>query len=280
MDRKETDELIKSFAAWLKIQGKSDGTLNTYIGVLNCFSDFMYKSGFNMQDIQSGDVQSYIHFLEAENKSPGTVEKHFAAISVFSKFLNNPQMVVNINRKLKEKVNDVPESLTLPEQKKLIEEVTADGNLRNITMIFTLLHTGIRVSELCDLNKNDVIVDPENAYLIVKQVNSNEGREIPLSEELRKYLEWYIDSQNKDNPALFVSNINKRLTPRAVQYILKKYNVNPHKLRHTFCQKLINNGVDLHTVSKLAGHKDINVTKRYSKEIQPDVKRAIDKTFI
>lgn len=280
MDRKETDELIKSFAAWLKIQGKSDGTLNTYIGVLNCFSDFMYKSGFNMQDIQSGDVQSYIHFLEAENKSPGTVEKHFAAISVFSKFLNNPQMVANIERKLKEKVNDVPESLTLPEQKKLIEEVTADGNLRNITMIFTLLHTGIRVSELCDLNKNDVIVDPENAYLIVKQVNSNEGREIPLSEELRKYLEWYIDSQNKDNPALFVSNINKRLTPRAVQYILKKYNVNPHKLRHTFCQKLINNGVDLHTVSKLAGHKDINVTKRYSKEIQPDVKRAIDKTFI
>ncbi len=280
MDRKETDELIKSFAAWLKIQGKSDGTLNTYIGVLNCFSDFMYKSGFNMQDIQSGDVQSYIHFLEAENKSPGTVEKHFAAISVFSKFLNNPQMVANINRKLKEKVNDVPESLTLSEQKKLIEEVTADGNLRNITMIFTLLHTGIRVSELCDLNKNDVIVDPENAYLIVKQVNSNEGREIPLSEELRKYLEWYIDSQNKDNPALFVSNINKRLTPRAVQYILKKYNVNPHKLRHTFCQKLINNGVDLHTVSKLAGHKDINVTKRYSKEIQPDVKRAIDKTFV
>src|SRR5213080_237723 len=122
----------------------------------------MYKSGFNMQDIQSGDVQSYIHFLEAENKSPGTVEKHFAAISVFSKFLNNPQMVANIKRKLKEKVNDVPESLTLLEQKKLIEEVTADGNLRNITMIFTLLHTGIRVSELCDLNKNDVILDPEN----------------------------------------------------------------------------------------------------------------------
>jgi integrase/recombinase XerD len=278
--RKETDELVKSFASWLRIQGKSDGTLNTYIGVINCFCDFMFKNGLNMQDIQSEDVQAYIHNLEKENKSPGTVEKHFAAISVFSKFLNNPKIILNIERKLKEKVNEVPESLNPAEQKKLIEEVLADGNLRNITMIFTLLHTGIRVSELCDLNKDDVILDPDNAYLIVKQVNSNEGREIPLSDELRKYLERYIDSQSKDNPALFVSNINKRLTPRAVQYILKKYNVHPHKLRHTFCQKLINNGVDLHTVSKLAGHKDINVTKRYSKEIEPDVKRAIDKTFI
>jgi integrase/recombinase XerD len=280
VDQKESDELIMSFAAWLRIQGKSDGTLNTYIGVIKCFSEYMDKNGFNMQDIKAGNVQSYIHHLEADNKSPGTVEKHFAAISVLSKFLNNPKMIVGIERKLKEKFNEVPESLTLSEQKKLIEEVTADGNLRNITMIFTLLHTGIRVSELCDLNKDDIILDLENAYLNVKQVNSNEGRQIPLSEDLRNYLEKYIESQTKDNSALFVSNINKRLTPRAVQYILKKYDVNPHKLRHTFCQRLVNNGVDLHTVSKLAGHKDINVTKRYSKEIEPDVKRAIDKTFI
>ena len=64
---------------------------------------------------------------------------------------------------------------------------------------------------------------------------------------------------------MFVSSTGERLSERAIQYMLKKYDVTPQILRHTFCQKLIDNNVDLETVSRLAGHKDINVTKKYIK---------------
>ncbi len=64
--------------------------------------------------------------------------------------------------------------------------------------------------------------------------------------------------------------------------MLKKYNVHPHKLRHTFCQKLIDKGIGLEVVSKLAGHKDINVTKRYAKSRmeQFELEEAIQKLLL
>ena len=69
------------------------------------------------------------------------------------------------------------------------------------------------------------------------------------------------------------------MTPRSVQYMLKKFDVHPHKLRHTFCQQLINKGIDLPIVSKLAGHKDLNMTKRYLIDKKLDLDDAIDQTF-
>jgi integrase/recombinase XerD len=86
---------------------------------------------------------------------------------------------------------------------------------------------------------------------------------VPLSDETRGYLELYLESHIHE--AVFVSNAGDRLTERAVQYMLKKYNVNPQKLRHTFCQRLVDNHMDIETVSRLAGHRDINVTKKYVK---------------
>ena len=77
----------------------------------------------------------------------------------------------------------------------------------------------------------------------------------------------------------FLSSLKKRMTARSVQYMLQKYDVNPHKLRHTFCQELINHGVDIRTVAKLAGHRDINVTKRYYIQIEEDLESAINQTF-
>ena len=78
-----------------------------------------------------------------------------------------------------------------------------------------------------------------------------------------------------------LSNVGDRLTERAIQYMLKKYNVNPQKLRHTFCQRLIDNKMDVETVSRLAGHKDINVTKKYVKTQmkQEKVEDAINEAF-
>jgi integrase/recombinase XerD len=91
----------------------------------------------------------------------------------------------------------------------------------------------------------------------------------------------YLDSHSYK--AVFVSvSSGERLTERAVQYMLKKYNATPQKLRHTFCQRLIDNQINVETVSKLAGHKDINVTKKYlkTKMNRQKIEEAIKYAFI
>ena len=117
----------------------------------------------------------------------------------------------------------------------------------------------IRISELCSLDRSHI--DLESHELTVDK--NDDPRVIPLSNEAREYLSSYLNSHSYQ--AIFVSNIGERLSERAVQYMLKKYNVTPQVLRHTFCQRLIDNKVDVETVARLAGHKDINVTKKYIK---------------
>ncbi|WP_407675658.1 tyrosine-type recombinase/integrase [Peribacillus glennii] len=77
---------------------------------------------------------------------------------------------------------------------------------------------------------------------------------MPLSKAASKSISIYRESLKKNSEALFVSSVNQRVTPRTVEYMLNKYDVHPHKLRHTFCQNLFDNRIHIETVSKLAGH--------------------------
>ena len=172
--------------------------------------------------------------------------------------MGKPELTFGLDIKPVEKNNDV-ETLSTKEYNELLEKVKEDDNLRNTTIVVVLLHTGIRVSELCSLERSHI--DVESHELTVDK--NEDTRVIPLSNEAREYLGSYLNSHSYQ--AIFVSNIGERLSERAVQYMLKKYNVTPQVLRHTFCQRLIDNKVDVETVARLAGHKDINVTKKYIK---------------
>ena len=276
MDTSAKDEMIFSFAEWLRDQGKSANTIKTYTGVLSQFCDQTQKI---LMEIHSEDVQGYLDNLENCKKSPGTIEKHYIALNVFFKFLGKPQVMLSVERKVKEHKLEVPETLSLNEQQILLRDIEAEGNLRNIAIVYLLLHTGIRVSELCDLNGRDVIMETERNYILVRNAKGEVDRSVPLTISAIQHIQNYLLSLKEKADPLFISSYNQRITPRSVQYILKKYNVHPHKLRHTFCQRLVDNGIDIQTISKLAGHKDLNVTKRYLKEKSLDLANAIDQTF-
>ncbi|PEZ79658.1 tyrosine-type recombinase/integrase [Bacillus sp. AFS017274] len=276
MDTSAKDEMIFSFAEWLRDQGKSANTIKTYTGVLSQFCDQTQKI---LMEIHSEDVQGYLDNLENCKKSPGTIEKHYIALNVFFKFLGKPQVMLSVERKVKEHKLEVPETLSVNEQQILLRDIEAEGNLRNIAIVYLLLHTGIRVSELCDLNGRDVIMETERNYILVRNAKGEIDRSVPLTLSAIQHVKNYLHSLKEKADPLFISSYNQRITPRSVQYILKKYNVHPHKLRHTFCQRLVDNGIDIQTISKLAGHKDLNVTKRYLKDESLDLANAIDQTF-
>jgi integrase/recombinase XerD len=280
MKSNSADNVIERFSEWQKKQGKADGTVKTYVGVLEKFQSWLASEETLLDQISKNDVQLYLDHLEEEQKTPGTIEKYLAAISAFSHFLGKPQLVLDIQRKEKTKENETPESLGENQEKQLLREVESNENLRNITIVYTLLYTGIRVSELCALNVKDVQIEDEKGKILIKDKDGTIERVIPLSTTVSEYLKNYLDSLDPNREPLFVSSVNKRISPRAIQYMLQKYNVNPHKLRHTFCQKLINKGIDINTVAKLAGHKDVNVTKRYANMLNPNLEDAIDQTFL
>jgi len=255
----EAIPLILDFCNWLKEQKKSPNTIATYKRELEKYQEWLQEKNYDIHHVTKGDIQSYIIFLEQEQKSLATIDKTIGAIRTFAKFLKKPELVFGIKIKPVEKKEKI-ETLSSNEYALLLNQVKEDGNLRNIAIVYILLHTGIRVSELCKLNWSNV--DFIKNELIVQR--NDEERFIPLSKDTRIHLKNYLQSHTSTE-ALFITKSGDRITERTVQYMLKKYRVNPNKLRHTFCQRLIDSNVDLEIVSRFAGHKDINVTKRYVK---------------
>ena len=276
LEENSYNQQIEEFIFWLEKEGKAESTIKTYLSVLDKFHNWL--EGKDLQSVKQMDVQNYISHLEQENKSPGTVEKYLAALSVYARFSGISDIILNIEKK--EKVKDLtnPDFLNEQEAERLLSDVEKDGNLRNIAIIYLLLHTGIKISEMCSLNRSDIEITDDKGKVYIRNNNIVE-RMIPLSSRVVKHLERYMQTLNYHVEALFVTTVNKRISPRGIQYMLEKYEVNPNKLRHTFCKRLVDKGVDVHTVSRLAGHKDINVTKRYLNEDNIDLEKAINQAF-
>ena len=254
----EAIPLIENFCIWLQEQKKSVNTIKTYKRELEIYQEWLQEKGRGLDLLKKVDIQSYIYYLESQQKSITTIDKTAGVIRTFAKYLGKPELTFGLDIKPVEKNNDI-ETLSTKEYNELLEKVKENDNLRNTTIVYVLLHTGIRISELCSLDRSHI--DLESHELTVDK--NEDTRVIPLSNEAREYLSSYLNSHSYG--AIFVSNIGERLSERAVQYMLKKYNVTPQVLRHTFCQRLIDNKVDVETVARLAGHKDINVTKKYIK---------------
>ncbi|WP_168413097.1 tyrosine-type recombinase/integrase [Bacillus salacetis] len=271
------NDLIEQFTAWLKQEGKSANTVITYERELKKYQDWLQMNEKNLNEFSRGEVQNYIHFLEAQGRSPVTTDKILGVIRTYSKFLKKPELTTEIDIRTAEKNQEI-DCLNALQCGDLLKEVKDDGNSRNTAIVYTLLHTGIRVSELCGLDKSHVDL---GAKRISVKAPTGDQRVIPLSEEAAHFLQKYIEEWAV-NDALFVSKSQERLTERSIQYILKKFDVNPHKLRHTFCQQLVDKGISIEVVSKLAGHKDINVTKKYAKSRmeQMALEDAIQRTFV
>lgn len=272
--------ILEPFSGWLEKHEKTENTVKTYSGVMHSFYKWMLLRNAYIDDLTKEHLEAYIHELEDEGKSASTIGKTLAAFSLFARFLEKPYLVQDIEVHLSpNRTETAPECLEREEREQLLTDVKKDGNLRDIAIVYVLLHTGIRVSELCLLNHEDVVQHDNGSILIVRGPKREVKRTIPLFKEAGEHVNRYRTQVKGQHEALFLSSVGQRMTTRAVQYMLKKYEVNPHKLRHTFCYELICKGVDLATVAQLAGHSDINVTKRYVPLTSVNLEEAINRAF-
>ncbi|QQE81552.1 tyrosine-type recombinase/integrase [Alicyclobacillus sp. SO9] len=273
-------EVVDRFREEQIEKGRSELTAKTYTNTLCKFNEWLLQNEGDINNLTRHDIQSYINHLDSIGRSASTIQKTFAALSVFARFLKRSDIIENIRVPEFRKQNNVaPKSLERNDKNRLLREIERDGNLRNISIAYMLLHTGLRISELCALDVEDVEIHERSGQVIVRHGKGNIARKVPLSAEARHHLSKYLESRGDKNTALFMSNERKRISVRTVQYMLSKHGVHPHQLRHTFCHDLVGSGVDISTVAELAGHSDINVTRRYSKPTQAELEKAIEQVF-
>ena len=287
-------DLVQAYENYLtKVKQASNNTISSYMRDIRQFSVWFYQQGSDdIMDATQQNIADYISYLEKEGRTGATISrslaslKNFYAYVVSSGFLEKtPVTDIRVDRGEKK----LPQILTGREIELLLSQpvcVDAKG-YRDKAMLEVMYATGIRVSELIELDVDDVNIEQG----IIKCSNAKKTRVIPLYPAALKALSVYMrdirDSMllTPSEPALFVNVNGIRMSRQGFWKILKHYQstariekeITPHTLRHSFAVHLLENGADLGSLQELMGHSDISSTQLYTQMINQKIKSVYEK---
>ncbi|MBO7699100.1 tyrosine-type recombinase/integrase [Candidatus Saccharibacteria bacterium] len=288
-------DLIQEFLQHVEIEmGRSVETVRNYELYLTRFYDMMVvdlNHEMRASDIDEEMIRKYrlrLNRMETDEKgsrlTPLTQSYYLIALRGFLKYLARR----GINS-LDPALVDLPKThrsqvtfLHLDEVQDMLDEidVNTETGLRDRAIIELLFSGGLRVSELCGLNRDDINL--ERREFVVRGKGSKD-RPIFIDDTAASRVADYLAVRHDSLPALFLNNSRnsgtvstsgdyRRLTPRSIQRIIDKYaraagitkHVTPHTLRHSFATDLLMNGADLRAVQSLLGHSNISTTQIYT----------------
>lgn len=288
-------DLISAYENYLtKVKQASVNTVFSYLRDIRQFSSWLHlTAGMNVEDVTELNISDYLTHLEQEGRSNATVSrtlaslKNFYAYVVSSGFLEASPVTGDIRVERGEK--KLPEILTGKEVELLLSQPACvdPKGFRDKAMLEVMYATGIRVSELIDLDVSNVNLE----LGIIKCSGSKKTRLIPLYPAALKSLSVYITEireamlADPDEQALFVNIGGARMSRQGFWKILKHYqqtahidkDITPHTLRHSFAVHLLENGADLNSVQELMGHSDISSTQMYANMINNKLKSVYEK---
>jgi len=280
-------DLIKAYENYLtKVKQASANTISSYMRDIRQFSEWL---GTDVSDATQQNIGAYLQFLEQDGRSAATISRALASLKNFYAYLvssgfceKTPVTDIHIDRGEKK----LPQILTGREIELLLSQpicVDAKG-YRDKAMLEVMYATGIRVSELIDLDLDDVNLEMG----IIKCTAAKKTRMIPLYPAALRALTIYIRDiresmlASADEPALFVNVNGSRMSRQGFWKILKHYQstahidkeITPHTLRHSFAVHLLENGADLGSLQELMGHCDISSTQMYTQLINQKLKKV------
>ncbi len=273
-------DMLQEYKVYLKDKlCVSKSTYDAYVRDVSSFLSYVDISvSHDIRDVRENDLEGFKKALEMRGKTPATVNRSFASVKSFYRFLR----VAGIQSyDPTEKFHAVKQEKKLPtilsgkEVDKLlrIPDVNTPKGCRDKAMLELLYATGMRVSELIDLNLDDI----QLGRSIVSCRSGNVIRSIPIYSAAKNAIKDYLlrvypyYSQN-DNNALFINMNGTRLTRQGFWKIVKHYadelglkvEITPHTLRHSFAAHLIENGASVEDVKEMLGHADISSTQIYA----------------
>lgn len=277
-----------------KVKMASANTVFSYMRDIRQFSEWLLREeDRNVVEATELNIQSYLAYLQDQGKSGATVSRSLASLKNFygylvsTGFLENSPVTARIHVERGEK--KLPQVLTGKEVELLLAQPACvdPKGFRDKAMLEVMYATGIRVSELIDLNVDDVNLE----LATIKCTSAKKTRAIPLYPAALKALRQYLKDvrgimvMNPSEKALFVNINGVRMSRQGFWKILKFYQakanitkeITPHTLRHSFAVHLLENGADLGSVQELMGHSDISSTQMYAHMINQKIKSVYEK---
>jgi len=281
------EERIKDFGHYLKLERSlSDNSVEGYlsdVGKLKQFIDISRKS-IRPEDISPNDLRAFLEYVNELGMSAHSQARILSGLKSFFKYLlfdgsieKDPTALIEgpkLGRKL-------PDTLSFHEIERLLNAVdlsTAEGG-RNRAILEVLYSSGLRVSELVDLQLSNVYRD--SGFLRVTG-KGNKERLVPIGRDALKYLDIYLEAIRGKAPHkspkkgfesfVFLNRNGSKLTRVMVFTIIRnlaqriglRKRISPHTFRHSFATHLIEGGADLRAVQEMLGHESITTTEIYT----------------
>lgn len=287
-------DLICAYENYLsKVKQASANTVSSYLRDIRQFSQWLSTQGvISVVDATQLNIGDYMLYLEDGGKSGATISRNLASLKNFYSYLitagfleKTPVLDIHVERSEKK----LPRILTAREIELLLAQPVCvePKGFRDKAMLEVMYATGIRVSELIDLNVDDVNLEQAT----IKCAAHKKTRSVPLYPDalraLKTYLHDYRDLlvASPTEKALFVNINGTRMSRQGFWKILKHYQstaridieITPHTLRHSFAVHLLENGADLGSLQQLMGHSDISSTQVYTQMVDQKLKAVYEK---
>ncbi len=266
----------------------SENTMSSYMRDLRQLQDYLHQEkGSTLSAVSEADLRAYIEHLREAGKSVSTIARNIASWKNFYQYLIQQNIIQeNPARGLSagKAEHKLPEILSNREVELLLQQPRATDakGTRDKAMLELMYATGIRVSELIELNVSDVNLQTGS----IRCYSKNRERFIPMYPYAVSILRDYLDHvrssmvSSEENEALFVNMSGERMSRQGFWKIIKYYqnkakikkDITPHMLRHSFAAHLLENGADLKSVQKMLGHSDISSTLFYTQLVPTSIR--------
>lgn len=274
-------DILTDFEEYLVTDGKGEKTVSSYIGDIRIFLEWLETKDVAFSgNLTRFYITSYKEELIEKGYTINTINKKINSLNSFNQYLISEGLCnekVVYTRKDKIRIAQGSESEVAVFSDDEVERILfylenrEQVSLRDRAAILILLYTGLRVSELVGIKIKDIDLLTLNLKVVGK---GGKYREVPLKAEAAQAIKDYLDSERRasrftDSDYLLLTQRAGKMVKDTVNKLLRKYAreldlvLYPHKFRHTFCTRLISKGVELTTVSKLAGHSNIHTTANF-----------------
>jgi site-specific recombinase XerD len=286
------DRLVGRFLQDLERQETSPKTRDAYRLDLLHFTGWFSRTvgeSFSPEAVTPTDVREYRgHLITVEHRQPATVNRRLAALRRFFQWAKATGLVKELptdNVKGVASSPRAPHWLDKRDVDRLIRTVERHGNTRDLAIVLTLRHTGIRVSELSSLLLGDVEISERKGALTVRSGKGSKFRVLPLNVDARQAITAYLQVRpTVSADHLFIGQRGQGIGSRAVELLVTKYgrlagldDVTPHTLRHSFGKHALDAGADLVSVAALLGHQRLETTAIYTTPSQRDLEQVVEK---
>ncbi|MEK7159679.1 MAG: tyrosine-type recombinase/integrase [Patescibacteria group bacterium] len=298
---------INNFLDYLDVEkGLSKKTQENYSRFIKRFTDWLEQKKLTKltpADITADLVSKYRLFLSRQTLSQQTKTElakstqnyYLIALRSMLSYFSEKEITSLAPDKIKlakRPKNQSVHFLNVDNVRKLFDsvDVTNTSGLRDRAILEAIFSTGSRVSELTKLNREQLnFKNIKEVFELKITGKGNKTRTIYFSPRALEWLKKYLDSRIDLDPALFINFGNnddsKRLTPRSIERIIKKYvkiaglpiETTPHTLRHSFATDLLSRGVDLRLVQEFLGHESISTTQIYTHVTNKKLKDVFSK---